>query len=105
MKGVPGRQEEFQPAMASYYDLIVGLHPDEATRAVAEAALVCRAIMIPCCNFWAETRLGRYELVTAIESYYRSHSVRCERVAFGFAGPKNLGIVSEPAANSAREVR
>jgi hypothetical protein len=82
--------------MAPYYDLIVGLHPDEATRTVAEAALVCRAIMIPCCNFWAETRLGRDELVKAIEDYYFSHNLICERVVFGFAGPKNIGIISEP---------
>ena len=37
LRGVPNRAEEFDPALASYYDLIVGLHPDQATRAVAEA--------------------------------------------------------------------
>ncbi|MHB1355554.1 MAG: hypothetical protein ACYCZF_06220 [Anaerolineae bacterium] len=102
MKGVPSRQVEFQPGMAPYYDLIVGLHPDEATRAVAEAALVCRAMIIPCCNFWSETKLGRDELVSAIEGYYVAHGVRCERVTFGFAGPKNIGIVSEPQATTSR---
>ena len=33
LKGVPGRAEELDPALAGYYDLVVGLHPDEATRA------------------------------------------------------------------------
>ena len=96
LKGVPARSREFAPPLASYYDLIVGLHPDEATRAVAEAALVRPTILIPCCNFWSEEKLGRDELVAAIAAFYRDHKVRYERVAFGFKGPKNIGLVSEP---------
>ena len=96
LRGVPGRAVELDPDEAAYYDLIVGLHPDEATRAVAEAALVRPAILIPCCNFWSEDKLGRDELVEAIARYYREHGVRHERVTFGFRGPKNIGLVSEP---------
>ncbi len=96
LTGVPNRAVELDPSLAEYYELIVGLHPDEATRAVAEAALVRPAIVIPCCNFWSEEKLGRDELVEAIEGYYRTHSVKFERVIFKFRGPKNIGIVSEP---------
>lgn len=96
LKNVPGRVEEFSPTMASYYDLIVGLHPDEATRAVAAAALVRPTILIPCCNFWAEEKLGRDALVDAIADYYRAHRVRFERIVFPFKGPKNVGLVSTP---------
>jgi len=96
LRGVPGSADEFDPAQAAYYDLIVGLHPDKATRAVAQAALVRPAILIPCCNFWSKERLGRDELVEAIERYYVQHSVRSERVQFRFRGPKNIGLVSEP---------
>ena len=96
LKGVDNLQTELDPSIASYYDLIVGLHPDEATRAVAEAALVRPAVLIPCCNFWSEEKLGRDELVEAIEVYYQQHGVRYERVTFNFKGPKNIGIVSEP---------
>jgi hypothetical protein len=96
MKGVSSRPEEFDRRMADYYDLVVGLHPDEATRAVAEAALVRPAILVPCCNFWSAERLGRDELLGAIEGYYADHGVRFERVVFDFRGPKNIGIVSEP---------
>jgi hypothetical protein len=96
LKGVDNQQTELDPSIASYYDLVVGLHPDEATRAVAEAALVRPAVLIPCCNFWSEEKLGRDELVEAIEAYYRQHGVRFERVTFDFKGPKNIGIVSEP---------
>mgnify|MGYP006305283407 CR=1 FL=1 len=96
LKGVAGREIEFGPEHADYYDLIVGLHPDEATRAVAQAALIRPAILIPCCNFWSEARLGRDELVEAIADYYQAHHVPFERVTFPFKGPKNIGLVSEP---------
>ncbi len=96
LRGVDNRQVELNPAIAAYYDLVVGLHPDEATRAVAEAALVRPAVLIPCCNFWSEEKLGRDELVEAIADFYRQHRVRFERVTFEFKGPKNIGLVSEP---------
>ncbi len=96
LKGIPNRPEAFDPALADYYDLVVGLHPDEATRAVAAAALVRPTVMIPCCNFWAEEKLGRDALVEAIEDYYGERGVAFERVVFPFRGPKNVGLVSEP---------
>lgn len=97
LKGVPSRAVDLDSSIASYYDLIVGLHPDEATRAIAEAARIRPAILIPCCNFWSEEKLGRDELIEAIERYYGEQGVRYERVVFGFMGPKNIGIVSEPS--------
>jgi hypothetical protein len=96
LKGVPNRSTQFEASIAAYYDLIIGLHPDEATRAVAQAALVRPVILIPCCNFWSAEKLGRDELISAIETYYREHGVRFRRVKFGFKGPKNIGLVSEP---------
>jgi hypothetical protein len=96
LKGVANRATEFVPEIAAYYDLIVGLHPDEATRPVAEAALMRPAIIVPCCNFWSEQKLGRDELVEAIAAYYRQHNIHFEIVEFDFKGPKNIGLVSEP---------
>ena len=96
LKGVESQQTEFDASFADYYDLIVGLHPDEATRCVAEGALVRPAIMIPCCNFWAEEKLGSRELVESIESYYEDHGIKYERVVLPFKGPKNVAIVSTP---------
>jgi len=96
LKGVPSRAVELDPSEADYYDLIVGLHPDEATRSVVWAALVRPAILVPCCNFWSDEKLGRDELIEAIEGYYTKHEVRFERVTFPFRGPKNIGLVSEP---------
>lgn len=96
LKGVRNQENEYSPSFAPYYDLIVGLHPDEATRAVAASALIRPTILIPCCNFWSEEKLGRDELVEAIEDFYKMNGVKYERVTFKFRGPKNIGIVSNP---------
>lgn len=96
--GVQGRAEEFHSEMGPYYDLVIGLHPDEALRPVAEAALLTQVVLVPCCNFWSEERLGRDELLAAIEAYYVAHGVRYKRVTFAFRGPHNIGLVSEPPA-------
>jgi len=96
IRTVQARPELFMASMASYYDLIVGLHPDEATREVAQAAMVRPVILIPCCNFWSEEKLGRDALLESIEAYYRANQVRFERVVFPFKGPKNIGLVSQP---------
>jgi hypothetical protein len=95
--GVPGRTEEYHHDMESYYDLIVGLHPDEATREVAYSALEKPVILIPCCNFWdKEKKLGRDALLDEIGKFYTKNDVQFERVVFDFAGPKNIGLVSTP---------
>ncbi len=96
LNGIDHRPEQFDPEMADYYDLLVGLHPDGALRQLGEAALVRPTVIIPCCNFWDEQRRGQYALLEAIEDFYRRHSVEFERIELDFKGPKNIAIVSEP---------
>ena len=97
LRGVPRRASEFDPGMADFYDLVIGLHPDEATRAVARAALVRPVVIVPCCNFWSsEEKLGRDALVAAIADYYDRHAIAYEQVTFPFDSPKNIGLVSRP---------
>jgi hypothetical protein len=96
LKGIRHRAEEFRAEMADYYDLLVGLHPDEALREVAKAALVRPVVLIPCCNFWDDQRRGQKELLDAIEEFYQNHSVSFQRIVLDFKGPKNIAIVSEP---------
>lgn len=97
LKGVQLRKEEYNPDMADYYDLIIGLHPDQATRAVAESALIRPTILIPCCNFWSrEKKLGRDALLEEIGRYYKQNNIKFKKVTFDFEGPKNIGLVSEP---------
>jgi len=94
LKGVPYKQAEYSSGMAEYYDLIVGLHPDAATRAVAESALRRPILLVPCCNEWDKSRkLGSRELVQAIVDYLNSEGVPNETVVFNFKGPKNVGII------------
>jgi hypothetical protein len=97
LKGVPSRTEEYKSDMADYYDLIIGLHPDEAIREVAQSALIRPTLLVPCCNFWdREKKLGRDALLEAIEKYYDENGIKYERITFNFKGPHNIGLVSEP---------
>lgn len=96
LKGVRSQASEYRAEMAPYYDLIVGLHCDEALREVAESALVRPVLLVPCCNFWSPEKLGQEELLQAIERYYGNHNVPFRRVTFAFQGPKNVGLISAP---------
>lgn len=93
--GVTNRKEEYSSEFASFYDLIIGLHPDEATKEVAKSALVKPTILIPCCNFWDQTKkLGRDALLEEISKYYLENDIKFEQVNFDFEGPKNIGLVT-----------
>ena len=95
LKGVANRQGEYVRDMADYYDLIVGLHPDEATREVVESARIKPVLVVPCCNFWDRTRkLGARELVSAICAYLDENNIKHEVIKFNFKGPKNVGILT-----------
>lgn len=95
--GVKNRSEEYQADMADYYDLIVGIHPDEALKEVVYSAKVRPVIVIPCCNFWSkEETLGREALLDKIEEFYKENGIKYKRVTFDFSGPKNIGIISTP---------
>jgi hypothetical protein len=96
LRGVTHQASAFDPAFSSYYDLIVGLHPDGALREVAHAALVRPVVLVPCCNFWSPEKLGQMELLEAIAAFYQRHGVVYEQVIFPFKGPKNIGLVSSP---------
>lgn len=45
-------QERFQPSMATEADLVIGLHPDGATKAICEAVDHAPVVIVPCCNYW-----------------------------------------------------
>ena len=93
--GVESVTKEFNPRDASYYDLVIGLHPDQATRPVVEASLLTNTLVIPCCNFWDQTRkLGRDALLEEIEKYYIANKVVYKKVILDFEGPKNIGFVT-----------
>jgi hypothetical protein len=93
LTGVNSREEEYKSTMAPYYDLVVGLHPDEALKEVVYSAKVRPILVIPCCNFWSrEEKLGCDALLEKIESYLTQENIPHERIIFDFEGPKNIGI-------------
>jgi hypothetical protein len=97
LKGVSGRAEPYVADMADYYDLVIGLHPDEAIREVARSALVRPTVLVPCCNFWDRSRkLGRDALIAEIERFYAQNGVEFERVGLEFDSPYNVALVSTP---------
>lgn len=97
--GIKNRQVEYSSSMAEYYDLVVGLHPDQATRPIAESASLRPTLIIPCCNFWDRShKLGRDALVEEIESYYLKHKINFRIVTYDFKSPKNIGIITNNAA-------
>ncbi|MGW0229913.1 hypothetical protein ACWDWO_16490 [Actinopolymorpha singaporensis] len=104
LKGVPGRAEEYSAAMADFYDVVVGLHPDEALREVVDSAVTRPVLVVPCCNFWDRShRLGQAELLAAVAAHHRGLGGPCETVRLDFRGPKNLGLVLEPPAAPGRD--
>jgi len=95
LKGVPNRKCEYTPDMAGYYDLIIGLHPDEATRPVVESAHERPILVVPCCNFWDRTqKLGAKELVASICDYLDTNKIVYERIELNIKKPKNIGILT-----------
>lgn len=95
LKGVPNRRCEYDAEMASFYDLIIGLHPDEATRPVVESAKERPVIIVPCCNFWDRSqKLNSRALVHEISKYFEEHNIQYDKVNFNMKGP-NIGLITD----------
>lgn len=95
LKGVHNIASEYSSETADYYDLIVGLHPDQALIDVVQSALVRPVIVIPCCNFWSEEEtLGRDALLEDIKVFFDENNISYQEVVFDFRGPKNIGLVT-----------
>jgi len=54
------------------FDLIVGLHPDGATKDICKAASTHDIVIVPCCNMWTTKEQDIYSL---IENYLRSNKI------------------------------
>ena len=96
LKGVDGRECLYTSDMAEYYDLVVGLHPDEAIRPVIESAATRPVLAVPCCNHWDATqKLGSTALVKAIADYLAERGIKYDVVALEFKGPKNIALATK----------
>ena len=93
--GVKNHECDYKSEMASFYDLIIGLHPDEAIRDVVESAKVRPVLVLPCCNFWNRTKkLGTKEMIEEICKWLKNNNIKYEVITFNFKGPKNIGILT-----------
>ncbi|MGQ9609576.1 MAG: hypothetical protein ACUVWN_09750 [bacterium] len=63
IKGINHHCEIFKADMAEYYDLLVGLHPDEALPELIKSALTRPVVLITCCNFGDDQKTGYKELL------------------------------------------
>jgi hypothetical protein len=103
LRGVSSRAEEYRAVMASYYDVVIGGHPDNALREVVNSAQVRPVVVVPCCNFWSRgTRLGRDQLLDAIENHHAAYGTS-ERVILNFRGPHNRALVLLPASSGSSD--
>ena len=94
--GVRRREALYTPDMAGFYDLVVGLHPDAATRPVAESAMIRPVVLVPCCNYWDRTRkLNSIAIADEIGKFYAERGVTYERVELEFSYP-NICLISRP---------
>ena len=100
--GVKHREALYTPDMAAYYDLIVGLHPDAATRPVAGSDLIRPTGIVPCCNYWDKTRkLNSIAIADEIGKFYGENGVSYQRFQLDFSYP-NICLVSAPPAESGK---
>jgi hypothetical protein len=67
---LPKREQRFfDISIADQYDLIVGLHPDGATKDIAESALLRPVVLVPCCNIgWNDCG----DACNLVRDYWRS---------------------------------
>lgn len=99
LRGVSNRQINFEDVDATYYDLIIGLHPDEALRSVVNAALRRPTLLVPCCNFWVKRRMCLKEMRGEIKEWYTKHQIKFDVVTLNFKGPYNKGFITSPPRN------
>ena len=74
------------------FDLLVGLHPDVATRGLAWAARKLPVVIVPCCLLGWQGQ-GRNRVEDRIRSIWSSLRVRWEETQLQFRG-KNLLLVA-----------
>jgi hypothetical protein len=97
LRGVASRAVAYGADLAEFYDLVIGLHPDQALRPVVESADRVPVLVVPCCNFWdREQRLGRDALLAAITDHQLARGGSVEPLTLDFDGPMNRGLVLLP---------
>lgn len=95
LRGVKGRVAYYTSDMADFYDLVIGLHPDQALRPVVESAKTTNVLVVPCCNFWDTSRkIGRDLMIEEISKYFDENKIKYDRIEFKFDSPYRIGLAT-----------
>lgn len=87
-------RKEFTPEMAGNFDLIIGLHPDEATEAICQAAKTKPVVLIPCCRYWRGIEShGSPSMAKTIRRFFRNNKIEWWETLLKMNG-KNLVFVT-----------
>lgn len=95
MPSLKAMHRKFDRRLAKKFDLIIGLHPDEATEELCvTAASGARVVIIPCCNMWRGIENhGSGSLANTIRKYFQQHNVDWWETLLPITG-KNLVFVA-----------
>jgi len=96
VKGVERRIQEYTEGMAEYYDLIIGLHPDQALKPVVFSALVRPTILIPCCNYWSSEKMGAKLMRQDIKKWYHEHGISYIEEELNIDTPHRFALITNP---------
>lgn len=89
-------RQEFIPAFSTNFDLIVGLHPDQATEPICQAVVRFKksAVIVPCCYYWSGIKRNEAnrDMASKIEGFFASHGINYWETTLPMNG-KNIAIV------------
>ena len=97
-KGIRFNQirSKFNSEMARDYDLIIGLHPDQATEEICYAAKFKPTIIVPCCKYWnGVENHGSPSLPDTIRKFFRQNRIEWWETLLKMNG-KNLIFITCP---------
>lgn len=90
---IPRIRKSFTNKMVEDFDLIVGLHPDEATESICAAAKQKSIVVIPCCSYWdGIENHGSSNMVETIEKFFTKNGIKYFKTQLPFSG-KNVVLV------------
>lgn len=89
---IPRIRSLFSENMEEDYDLIVGLHPDEATEVIIQSAIHKHIAVVPCCHFWNGIEShGSPDMKTTICRFLQRHNLHYSITTLPMSG-KNIVI-------------
>lgn len=93
---VHGFSEMFTSDMGREFDLVVGMHPDEATGEILKSARDTQVILVPCCNhLYENNRCRRGSVNDGIRKFLTKNSIPFSEGTIRMNGANNFFITYE----------